>query len=386
MAVIILTILLFALPLAMNNHCYYIGAIKNSILYIVSIWLIYILWLKKPKRPDISILLFFGWVAISFLVSPFKLSDPAEALLTYACYLAVYLSARDYFTADMLKTCLEWLIYILTIIFVYTFWGKFDIIFNNLYKLKNYGLYEFRGTFGQAGVYGCWLAMAIPFLLVRKRWIACFLGLFLLWLTSSRASIIGVILAVSVLYYAISNRIWIKIGIILTGLLLITGIFYKYGDKIGIQVDRVSFWDSAIQMTIDKPIIGYGIGSFRINYPKYRNPLLTSKIYNTVNLDLQHAHSLYFEMGSEIGIVGVLLFLFMVWKHFKMNNNWGLISGIFACLIANLTDVSFYFVPIGFMFWLYMGLLAKEKKKPEEIQYSSWVESLKQFSDYCFWN
>lgn len=380
----ILTLLLFAIPLAIDQKCYYTGTIKSSILYVSSIWLSYFFWLKKPRLPDISIILFFSWVAISYLLNPFRLGDPLEALITYACYLVVYLSARDYLTIDMLKTCLELVIYILFGIFLYTFWGRYSAILDNLTTLKNFGAYEFRGNFGQAGIYGSWLAMVIPFLLYRKRWIACFLGLFLLWLTGSRSGILGACFAFMALAYVSTNnfdskitKIWLKITTIIIGLLLISGFFYKYANyftNFAPQTERISFWSSAVQMTIDKPVMGHGVGSFRINYPKYRNPIITDKVYNTPNLDLMSSHSWPFQMSAEIGVIGVILFLWLIYRHWKMSADIGLVAGVFAVLIANISDVAFYYSPISFVFWLMLGIIAREKEtKIEENIDSNWL-------------
>ncbi len=384
----ILTLLIFALPLAIDPRCYYTGQIKTSILLIGSIWLGYFLWIapkkvdypwlmgRDVKLPDISILLFFGWVVLSYFVSPFKFGDPLEALITYACYLVVYLSAREYFTTDMLKTCLELVIYILFGMFLYAFWGRYSAILDNLTTLKNYGAYEFRGSFGQAGIFGSWLALVIPFLLYRKRWIACFLGLILLWLTGSRSGIIGAIMGVSVVCYAISSRVWQKIAVVCIGLLLLSGIFYKYANyfnNFAPQTERISFWGSAVQMTIDKPVMGHGVGSFRVNYPLYRNPIITEKVYATPNLDLMSAHSWPLQMGAELGLIGLGLFLFLIWKHFKMGQEWGLVAGTFAVLIANISDVAFYYTPISFMLFLYLGLLSQTKEaKVEENIANNW--------------
>ncbi len=380
----ILTLLLFAIPLSIDQKCYYTGIVKSSILYIGAIWLGYFLWLKKPKLPDMSVILFFSWILLSYLLNPFKMGDPLEALITYACYLVVYLSAREYFTIDMLKTCLELVIYILFGIFLYTFWGNFKYPLSNLCNPKYFGLVEMRGRFGQVGIFGSWLALVIPFLLYRKRWIACFLGLFLLWLTGSRSGALGACFAFLALAYVATNvftykpvRIWLKITTIIIGILLISGFFYKYANyftNFAPQTERISFWDSAVQMTIDKPVMGHGIGSFRINYPLYRNPIITEKVYSTPNLDLMSAHSWPLQMGAEIGVTGLLLFLFMVWKHWKMSADIGLIAGTFAVLIANISDVAFYYTPISFMLFLYLGLLSQKKEaKDEEIIADNWL-------------
>lgn len=354
----ILFILLFALPLSIDNHCYYTGIIKNSILYIGAIWIWYFFWLKKPKWPDISIILFVGWCGLSYFLHPYKTGNPGEEMIILISYLAVYLAAEEYLTINRSIKWLEWIVYILFGFFIYDYWGTF-ISFKA--HFVNITINRYTGTFGQSGVYGCWLAMTIVFLLAQKRLIACLMGLLLLWLTGSRISIISLILAVSLLGYVKINRVWLKrviLGILLFILIILSHRFYKLNP----QIERLSFWRSTIAMIEVKPVQGWGIGSFRIYYPLFRDPYITAQVFKTPNVDLHHAHNLFFELGAELGIIGVGLFMFMIWKHWTMTQDWGLICGIFACLIANLTDVSFYFAPISFLFWLILGLMAKRQK------------------------
>ena len=354
---LILILLLFTLPLVIDNHCYYTGYIKNSILYIGAIWLAFFMYFKRPKLPDSTVVLFFSWIALSYLFNPCKSGDPLEALITYGAYLMVYLAARDYLNIETMAVCLEWVVYILTGLLIYSYYQDPKYIFTNFFS---HGFLEWKATFGMGGLLGNWALLALPVMLYRRNIIVAILAMLLLWLSGSRSALIGTVCGLSVLGVHSVDRRWLKGIIIAVGIGVFGMALAKSAPKLNPEAERFSYWQSALNMSIDKPLAGYGVGSFRINYPRYRNPYINKK-YGTPNVDLQHAHNIFLEISSELGLIGLGLFLFLIWRHFKLNQEWGIICGIFAVLMANLTDVSFFYCPIGAMFFIYLGLLAKNK-------------------------
>jgi len=360
MILFILIQIFFALPLAIDRHCYDLGYCKQFSLYLGSTWIGFFLCLNRIKKPDISIILFFSWLGVSYLLNPYKSGDPLEALIIYTCYLVIYLAAKEHFTINNLTMCLEILSYILFILFLYDYWGTFvTMIKTHYYSIITN---RYKGNFGQSGIYGSWLAMAMPILLIRRRWIACFIGVFLLWLTGSRASIIGLGLAILVLVYIKIKTKWAKYTVSALILILLALLIYVFFPKVlSDQTERLSYWNSTVNIIYDNPITGWGIGSFRIHYPKYRESCIF-EIFNNPNIDLLQAHSMPLQMISELGIIGIILFIFMLYRHLKSATNWGLIAAVFACIMINITDITFYYVPIGFMLFIYLGLMAKKKE------------------------
>lgn len=73
--------------------------------------------------------------------------------------------------------------------------------------------------------------------------------------------------------------------------------------------DRLKFWIVAYEMFLDRPITGYGIGSFLIYNLRYGTGIK------------QYAHNMYFQFAAELGIVGtaliVTLFAYFLHKSIK---------------------------------------------------------------------
>jgi len=71
---------------------------------------------------------------------------------------------------------------------------------------------------------------------------------------------------------------------------------------------RLDSWNIALQISEDNPVLGVGLGNFRVVEPSYLNDqinLLTARKLHQINLV---AHNTYLELLSELGIVGLTLF------------------------------------------------------------------------------
>ena len=96
---------------------------------------------------------------------------------------------------------------------------------------------------------------------------------------------------------------------------------------------RTEIWDNGIKAFVAKPIIGYGAGAFEYGYRKY----FDGGIYT------RYAHSTLLKIGVELGLIGILCFLFYI-------------AGFFSCLRGRLKEPENLFVlastGCGFLFGL----------------------------------
>ena len=82
------------------------------------------------------------------------------------------------------------------------------------------------------------------------------------------------------------------------------------------NVERINRWKCAYRMFLDKPILGFGPGTYQFYYGNYQ----ISTDFNdnsTYSGDKGHAHSEYLNYLSETGIIGLLIFLssiLLVWR------------------------------------------------------------------------
>lgn len=127
-----------------------------------------------------------------------------------------------------------------------------------------------------------------------------------------------------------------------------------------------------LEMFRDNPILGVGFGGYRINYWQYAEKLgLESNATNIVHeLDAKYSHSLYIEILSETGLVGMIAFLFFFGTMFKSlynirkRINAAVIYKEWSLWIAALTISIFTFLVSGFFLhgifyryiWVIIGL------------------------------
>jgi O-antigen ligase len=78
----------------------------------------------------------------------------------------------------------------------------------------------------------------------------------------------------------------------------------------GSFIGRTEFWRDALSMIGDRPITGFGLGSYVWMFPSYRQ--ITRSVVET------NAHNEYIEMAAETGLVGAaicLAFLLLFFRH-----------------------------------------------------------------------
>lgn len=72
------------------------------------------------------------------------------------------------------------------------------------------------------------------------------------------------------------------------------------------NLERLNRWNAAFRMFADRPIVGFGPGTYQFQYAPYQHPN-EKTIISTNNADMGNAHSEYFGPLSEQGLLGSLL-------------------------------------------------------------------------------
>ncbi len=130
----------------------------------------------------------------------------------------------------------------------------------------------------------------------------------------------------------------------------------------------------AIQMIKEKPVLGIGVGNFvnySQNYPVYTKAALKMIGENTNQIPdwiYQPVHNIYLLIASEMGILGLLVFLiFIILNIWRSNLRWEVrpLTILFVVfLIIALTDHYFWTLQQGaIIFWLGLALIF-----PKEIK------------------
>ncbi len=132
---------------------------------------------------------------------------------------------------------------------------------------------------------------------------------------------------------------------------------------------RLHAWKSAFDMIKDHPVLGVGIANYEIYSWKYQTEKLERMTLAT-NTRVDKTHNEYLQVLSELGIIGFLLFMWLLFEIGRaIFNSISKRENIFYPLafgmgiVAILVD-SFFAFPLQFPatvvhFWIYAGIIVK---------------------------
>lgn len=81
------------------------------------------------------------------------------------------------------------------------------------------------------------------------------------------------------------------------------------------NLERINRWDCALSMFKERPIMGFGPGTYSFEYARFQDPE-NKTIISTNFGNLGNAHSEYLGALSETGLIGLLLFVLVVGYFF----------------------------------------------------------------------
>jgi len=128
---------------------------------------------------------------------------------------------------------------------------------------------------------------------------------------------------------------------------------------------RMSYWMETIHIIEKFPFLGTGLNTYSHVAPKFK---ITWGGY---------AHNCYLQMAAEIGIIGLLSFLWIFLRLFiyafrqtKLNKDsyfrsisFGAYIGLFGFMIHSAVDTNFYSVQLANLMWVVMGLIVALNNK-----------------------
>jgi len=139
---------------------------------------------------------------------------------------------------------------------------------------------------------------------------------------------------------------------------------------------RLDIWKATISLIKDNLLLGTSPGSFIYNFPKYRPAGL--------NMFVNFAHNDYLQAASELGIFGMGLLVFIIYRIIKKGlkthmvartsfKTWislALATGILSMAIHNIGDFNFYIPANVIIFTVFSGFLFNiSSVKEEEYRY-----------------
>lgn len=206
------------------------------------------------------------------------------------------------------------------------------------YTILHHSFYQFRADqallapmpfFPDHTLYAAVLAMLVFYQLPADKrfksvtpWIFLLAGLFL---STCRAAILSVVAAgvVRVVYRFREKKRWLMAALV-AGLLSMIWLFPLISDLLRRDVsfsERLNRWDCARAMWLQKPLLGYGPGTYQFAYFTFQKPENMTRISVSAPIEGRNpdtygrgggAHSEYWQAAAELGWPGLLLWLALV--------------------------------------------------------------------------
>lgn len=118
---------------------------------------------------------------------------------------------------------------------------------------------------------------------------------------------------------------------------------------------RMIYWQTSMRIITDHPLLGGGTGSFAIEFPKHA--------YDHPNLYADNPHNEYFMIATQLGIIGLLSFIWLLYGQYRQSYQLPLMYGVAAQGLVVAMAVGCLFNSFlrdhgeGHFFAIYAGML-----------------------------
>ena len=266
----------------------------------------------------IAIIIYLIWVFISILWSDEQVLTIRKVIVLAMLWIgAAWIAARYSIRAIGYFVLFSGLITIILGVLAEIYLGTFQPL--NI-------SYRFAGTFhpNTQGL-NCAILAITSYSLSKTetRWrnlyyIMTIVALVFLFLTKSRAAFLSAVIPISIYWIIVSSK-WRRLSLVAFTLILVPllGLFYgdnilNFGNKathIGRDVSdidtlslRSPLWKECLSYISQRPIQGYG-------YDSFWTPRQIRKSSKNQGWDVPHSHSGYIEVALSLGIIGLLVFV-----------------------------------------------------------------------------
>lgn len=371
---IILLILIFIRPFICSLVFFALNYVYSvSLLTLLIFWIIYkglpFIKLKSLKFP---LILFSFALILSALLSRHNVNSFDE-LCKYAGGLTLFVIAASFTnkTRGRLTAVITLAALIISILAIYQYAFGFKSLVTYITKQKITDTFVLDCVeqkrvffpFVTPNLLGGYIAMIIPLSLSYKYKILFILPLAVaLMLTKSVGALLAIYLSLTVYFYA-AGKFKKKEILLLLGVLFIMGLIYalrttvqkEHMQPLFSTLARMNYWEGALRIIKKSPIIGVGLGNFNLPQSRY-------------------AHNSYLQIWAEMGILGIISFLWLIvsilkisFKNLRNSPDRAKIAAFIASsvafLIHNFVEFSFFLPEVAILWWLITGLLLSFPQK-----------------------
>lgn len=319
------------IPLIFDRHLYNAFDLPKfaSIFLLTSFMIFYFLKTRKDKItikkknflfPLFSFLLWNLFTGIKSI----NIFETLKTFLILFLFINFYFFSSEIFERSDIERIMKFLIYASIFISIYGFLQIFGIDFVN-WTIKKTPL----STLGRRNFAGEYLVMIIPFTYIfiinskspKEKFFYIF-SFFLFFMhlifTFTRASYLGFFISTILFLFLLKIKIPVK-KVITVGIffILFSNSFSQngFGFEKGTIKSRIYIWQKTLNIFKKNPFIGVGAGNFKINFLLYAEdrPYQIALIKEV----LEDVHNDFLEILVETGIIGFLIFLFILFQIFK---------------------------------------------------------------------
>jgi len=356
----------------------------------------------KKNKIHLPLLLLILIVIFSYLKNGFLMGSLHDCIIFLAYFILYFLIINNIQNEYQFKSFTQ--IFFLTSFFI----ALYTILhyYNFISYLQEYG--SVASLIGQKNWISNYLALIFPLMLcfyllekIKKKKIIYFITLSFLyaalmicqsrgiWISLSLSLFFGIFLIFKFNLFNLfkENKRWLIL--LLISFIIIT-LIYSTDNPLNISPLTVTqramstfdekdpsinthilMWKVTGLMIKDKPFLGGGVGSFKINYLDYQARFLKEYpeyiIYWT---NAKEAHNEYLQIGAEIGLLGLGIILIIILKLYNLFINflkkeidnkrklicWGLLLGITSFLMHSLFSFPLHVPALGSAFFIFVGL------------------------------
>ena len=139
--------------------------------------------------------------------------------------------------------------------------------------------------------------------------------------------------------------------------------------KEGIVLHRLALWGRALKISREHPLTGIGIGTFYRMSPAYEDPNW-KETWDPEWRFYENAHNYFFQLGSELGIPALILFLLIIFLAYRRGILAlsqatssstvlkGLLIGLAAYLMTMITSHPLLLSNQQFLFWFIIAAIS----------------------------
>jgi hypothetical protein len=238
--------------------------------------------------------------------------------------------------------------------------------------------------FNDVNATGPYLAMIVPMAMGlaviehrrRALWIlsTVILGA-AIWLTGSRSALGTAVLGGAAVSLVLGSKrarlVWLgALAVALVAAVVIAPQRMRAGTFEKGVLERVQYAQTSLRMFATAPVTGVGIGRYFDRSTEFAPPELRATWAEAA--PRENAHNYYFQVLAELGLVGFIAFCAMIAWPFALKRREpvppvlvvSVTAGVAAMLVAFLATHPLLVRPIGYLFFLALGLLATTRTAP----------------------